>query len=280
MKTLLEYLDRIPKTLISVIGVAMVILLGVIDHQIGYEISFSIFYMLPVFFVSWFGTGNQGTVIAFFSAATWLLADLSSGHTYSHFAIPIWNCIMRLGIFLMGVFFLSTIKTLLEREQSFARTDSLTGVNNGRHFNEIATAEISRLARFGHPFTIAYIDIDNFKQVNDTLGHSHGDKLLQAVAKTIKDSIRSTDMVSRLGGDEFAVLFPETNEKNAQTALSKMQRELLVIVNNSRWSVTFSIGAVTCYKPCGLDELIKEADNLMYSVKKSGKNRIEFKIHG
>jgi diguanylate cyclase (GGDEF)-like protein len=186
---------------------------------------------------------------------------------------------MRLGFFFTAVYSLSEIKQLLEKEQTFARIDFLTGVANSRAFNEIAKIEIDRSVRFGRPFTIAYIDIDNFKQVNDTLGHSQGDNLLQSVAKTIKDNTRSIDIISRLGGDEFAILFPETNEENAKTTINKVQTELLSIVKNSNWPVTFSIGTVTCYKSCNLDELIKEADNLMYSIKESGKNRIEYKIH-
>lgn len=279
MKALFDYLDKIPKTVIPVIGVLLVMLLGAIDYLTGYEISFSIFYLLPVAFISWFGKRSHAVIISILSAATWLWADLTSGHTYSHLAIPVWNSIMRLGFFLMAAFSLSMIKKLLEKEQTFARIDFLTGVANSRAFNEIAKIEIDRSARYGRPFTIAYIDIDNFKQVNDTLGHSQGDNLLQSVAKTIKDNTRSIDIVSRLGGDEFAILFPETNEENAKTAINKVQKELLSIVKNNNWPVTFSIGVVTCYKSFNLDELIREADNLMYAVKGSGKNRIEYKIH-
>lgn len=279
MNALLGYLYKIPNTLIIVIGILLVMLLGVIDHLTGYEISFSIFYLLPVTLVSWFGKKNHAVFIAILSAATWLWADLTAGHIYSHPAIPIWNTIMRLGFFLIAIFLLAAIKKLLDREKIFARIDFLTGVFNSRAFYETASIEISRSVRFSRPFTIAYIDIDNFKQVNDTLGHRHGDNLLQSVAKTIKDSIRSIDIVSRLGGDEFAILFSETNEENAKTVLNKIQKQLLSVVKNNNWPVTFSIGAVTCYKSCNLDELIREADNLMYSAKQSGKNRIEFKIH-
>lgn len=279
MKTLFKYLDKIPKTVIPVIGVSLVILIGTIDYLTGYEISFSIFYLLPVALVSWFDKRSHAVIVSVLSAAIWLWADITSGHTYSHLAIPVWNSVTRLGFFLMAAFSLSAIKKLLEEEQTFARNDFLTGVANSRAFNEIAKIEIDRSVRFSRPFSIAYIDIDNFKQVNDTLGHSEGDNLLQSVAKTIKDNTRSIDIVTRLGGDEFAILFPETDEENAKTAISKVQTELLSIVKNNNWPVTFSIGAVTSYKSCNLDELIKEADNLMYAVKESGKNRIEYKIH-
>jgi diguanylate cyclase (GGDEF)-like protein len=279
MKALFKYLDKIPETVIFMIGLALIMLLGVIDYLTGYELAFSIFYLQPVSFVSWFGKRRHAVIICILSAIIWLLADIYAGNTYSNSFIPAWNTIIRLGFFLITALSLSEIKILLENEQTFARIDFLTGVTNRRAFYELAETEINRAARFNRPFTIAYIDVDNFKKVNDTCGHIQGDNLLQLVARTIKDNTRSIDIISRLGGDEFAVLFPETNENNAKTAISKVQKALLVIVQNNNWPATFSIGAVTCYKSCSLDELIKEADDLMYTVKQSGKNRIEYKIH-
>ncbi len=272
-------MDKIPKTFIPIIGVLMTIFLGCINHLTGYEISFSIFYLLPIIFVSWFGKRNHGVIASVFSAEALMWADLSSDHFYSNFAVPVWNSIMVLGFFLLITFSFAEIKKLLTKEQLLARVDSLTGLANSRAFDERANNEINRSIRFARPFSIAFIDIDNFKQVNDMLGHSQGDNLLQSIAKTIKDNTRSIDIVSRVGGDEFVIFFSETNEKNAKEAINKVRERLFTMVKNNNLPVTFSIGVVTCYKSCNLDELIKEADNLMYSVKKSGKNRIEFKIH-
>lgn len=280
MKRAIKHLEKIPGAFVPLIGVMLVILLGVIDRISGYEISFSIFYLLPITLVAWLGKRHLALIISVFSAATWLYADLSTGHTYSHSLIPLWNSCMRLGFFVMATFAVTEIKYLLEREHAFARTDFLTGIANSREFYELAGVEITRAARFKRPFTLAYIDIDNFKTVNDTLGHSRGDILLQTVAATIRGNIRAIDIAARLGGDEFAVFFPETDEINGRTAVEKIQGELLKVTRDKNWPVTFSIGAVTSYKACNLDELIKEADNLMYSVKDSGKNRIECKIHG
>jgi diguanylate cyclase (GGDEF)-like protein len=280
MKLLFKYLEKIPKTIIFVISVTLVILLGVIDYVTGYKIAFSIFYLQPVSLVSWFGKRSYAVIVCLLSAATWLLADIYAGDIYVNPLIPVWNSVVRLGFFLITSFSLLEIKTLLDKEKKSARIDFLTGISNYRAFNESAQNEIDRAIRFNRPITIVYIDIDNFKQLNDSLGHSRGDNLLQMIAKTLKDNTRSIDMVSRLGGDEFVVLYPETNELNAKKAINKLQKSLLDIVKNNNWPVTFSIGAVTFYKPCySVDELIKEADDLMYTVKESGKNRIEYKIH-
>ncbi len=182
-------------------------------------------------------------------------------------------------IFLIVSFAFLEIKNLLEKERSFARVDFLTGVMNSRAFSEMAKTEIDRTNRFKRPLTIAYVDIDNFKEINDTFGHNIGDKLLQSMARTIKENIRTIDSIARLGGDEFAILFPETNEENAKAAVSKVQKYLLNVAQKNNWAITFSIGAITCYSSCELDELIKEADDLMYSAKASGKNRVAYKIH-
>ncbi len=277
MKTLFEQLYLLPERTILIIGFLMVALLGVIDYFSGYEMSFAIFYLLPVMFIGWFSERRYAIAISILSGVVWYIADILSGHLYSHPILPVWNAIMRLGFFLLIVFSLSEIKRLLVSEQTSARIDFLTGISNSRNFIENAKKEIERSARFSHPFTLAYVDIDNFKKVNDSLGHAEGDELLQVVAQTIKGHIRSVDMVARLGGDEFAILLLETNEKDANSTMVKIQTKLLEVVKQHNWPVSFSMGAVTSHEKCNLDDLIKEADNLMYIIKDRGKNSIAYK---
>jgi diguanylate cyclase (GGDEF)-like protein len=120
---------------------------------------------------------------------------------------------------------------------------------------------------------LAYIDLDNFKTVNDTYGHLIGDSLLRLVADTIRNNIRTTDVLARLGGDEFVVLLPETDFEQSEIVINKVQTQLLDEMKKNNWPVTFSIGAVTFLTPPeSVDEMIKKADNLMYSAKKNGKN--------
>jgi diguanylate cyclase (GGDEF)-like protein len=165
------------------------------------------------------------------------------------------------------------LKNTLELKEQLAKTDFLTGVTNARSFFELADLEINRAKRYQHPFTLAYIDLDNFKTVNDTYGHLIGDSLLRLVADTIRNNIRVTDVYARLGGDEFAVLLPETNPEQSEIAINKVQTQLLDEMKKNNWPVTFSIGAVTFLTPPeSVDEMIKKADNLMYSAKKNGKN--------
>ena len=125
--------------------------------------------------------------------------------------------------------------------------------------------------------TVAYIDLDNFKQINDQFGHAAGDVLLRVVAETLQTNLRRTDIIARMGGDEFVVLLPETNEESARIAIAKVRDSLLGIMAQNKWAVTFSIGAITFFSfAANPDELIRKVDELMYSVKVGGKNNIRF----
>ena len=160
-------------------------------------------------------------------------------------------------------------------EKTLASSDPLTGALNRRAFFDIAEYELNRSQRYEHAITLAYIDLDNFKAINDRLGHTVGDNLLETVTKTIASNIRSTDILSRFGGDEFVILLPETKTDAAEAFLGKIQYQLDQAMAAKSWPVSFSIGAITYPKaPPGVEEVIKKADMLMYEVKRSGKNRL------
>jgi diguanylate cyclase (GGDEF)-like protein len=182
---------------------------------------------------------------------------------------------MRLGAFLFITYFVSALRRSLEQERELARTDALTGVLNRRSYFEAADMEIKRARRHRHPFTVAYLDIDDFKEINDRSGHSAGDAALRAVAETVARNIREVDTVARLGGDEFALLLPETDEDAAEAVVARVSRSLDELTARERWPVSFSIGVVTwTTPPRTVDLMIKQADDTMYRVKNTGKNRI------
>ncbi len=261
------------------ISVFSTLALGITDYLTGYEFSFSIFYLPPVIFSTWFVSRKNGLFISVLSAATWGIADITSGHVYIHPIFILWNTLMRLGFFLVAVFAFNELKKSLQREKTFARMDYITGVPNARYFYEMAHSEIERAERYHHAISVAYLDIDNFKQINDNFGHSVGDKLLEEVASVSKKNIRITDMVARLGGDEFAVYFTETDGVQAKNAIDKIRGLLDKTMEHHIWPVTFSIGVVTCHTPgCSVDNLIRAADTLMYDVKNSGKNMAKYEI--
>jgi len=276
-----NYFHSAAKSLLLLLSLLILLILGFVDYITGEEISFSLFYIIPISLVTWYISMRAGLLTSICAAAIWFIADLKTGHSYSHFLVPIWNSTVRLVFFIIVSSLLSIIKQKLETEERLAGIDYLTGLKNSRAFYELVEIESDRSRRYKRPFTIAYIDLDNFKYLNDTQGHEAGDEALKIISETIKHNVRHLDIISRLGGDEFAIFFPETDFTAAELTIKKIQPMLMAAMKNSNWPITFSIGFITFVKPLAtVREMIKMADDLMYSIKKSGKNNIIHKQSG
>jgi diguanylate cyclase (GGDEF)-like protein len=273
MKFLFDVFEGMPRGLTLSVSVAMTALAGFIDLVIGPEVSSAIFYAVPIGVASWYGNRGMGMMISTLAAILWLVTDNISDREYSHQAIVYWNATVRFVLFSLIAYLLSGFSQRLKLEEEMADIDSLTGALNSRAFYEQAEKEIFRMQRFNHPFSVAYLDLDNFKQVNDQFGHTVGDELLKTVVTTIKDSIRKTDFVARLGGDEFAIFLVETGSEAAEKAFGKIRQNVLQKMSEIGWPVTLSIGMVTYEAaPANVKEIIKLADSVMYSVKREGKD--------
>jgi diguanylate cyclase (GGDEF)-like protein len=277
----LECLSKLPQSFLISVGFAMVLLVGILNRIAGPELSSTVFYLIPIALVTWFTKRLFGLILSILSASTWLIADLTSGATYSCADIPYWNAVARLGSFFILTCILSALNSTLKKEKEFSRIDFLTGVRNRRYFIELVNMEINRIRRYKHPFTMVCIDLDNFKTVNDCFGHTTGDNLLRLVARVIQENIRLTDTLARLGGDEFAILLPETGRDVAEVIMQKVQKINLDIMRRHGWPVTLSIGVVTfTSSPSTVDETLRIADRLMYTAKNNGKNGIQYEIFG
>ncbi len=260
----------------TILGVTFV---GLIDYSWGHELSFEVFYLAPVSIASWYGGRLQGYMAAALSAGTWLAADVTMVTAYSRWWIPLWNALVRGAFFAITVHLLTMIRRQLEHEKLTATVDGLTGIANSRAIRSAIEKEMARATRSGLVLTAAYIDLDNFKQVNDTLGHWAGDELLAKVASTLAHHVRATDIVGRLGGDEFFVLFPDLGLEKASHLAEHLSERLLGEMEKKDWPVTFSTGVVVfeSLPPSG-DELVRLADDAMYRAKKAGKNRMEVEV--
>lgn len=270
-------LQRQPRLLLGVLWLGQLALVAALDYASGTELNFSVFYLLPICFATWFLSSSLGVLTAFLSAAliVWLNAELGAAHLVTMVA----NAITNLLIFVVLVFILGEVRALYDRERDSSRRDYLTSLPNARAFYELLTMEKNRARRFERPLTLAYIDLDNFKLMNDLYGHPEGDVLLATVAKAMQNSIRETDLIARLGGDEFVLLLPESTEEQARVVLEKLQTNLKQVMADNRWPVTFSVGAITFLNaPDSAEEMVQKADHLMYTVKQSGKNRVEQKV--
>ncbi len=271
------------KSIFILLGFITVILVGITDFVTNYRLGFSIFYLVPIMIVTWIYGKKFGILLSITSSLIWLFLELFTKQSSITSIMPYLSASMRFIIF-FSVTYLLSIQSELEKslriEKKLARKDILTGAANRRLFFELAEIEIRRSKRYKHPFTLAYIDLDNFKKVNDTQGHNAGDKVLKVVVETIHKNIREIDLVARLSGDEFVILLPETNLQQAKIVIDRTQKGLLFAMQKHSWPVTFSIGVITFEKvPSTTDEMVKVADNLMYEVKKSGKNMVKYDIY-
>ncbi len=274
-----EFLEKVPKPFLTLLAFLLVVVIGVLDTITSYDISFTFLYLLPIMLVAWFEGGLPAVLISIFSAVTWAVSDLVSGHIYSHFAILFWNALLVLLIYLIVAYSLAAVKKSLIKERQHANIDDLTGVSNIRSFYEQARIEISRSATSKRPLTLVYIDIGHLRRMNETLGHIAGDYLLHEVAQILRSTVRSIDIIARLGGAEFAILMPGTSSEDANSIILTVQRLILDLVKKNNWPVTFSAGVVSCEGTTyTIDWLIKLAEDLMNAAKETGMNMVKYKI--
>ncbi len=248
---------------------AVILILGIVDYATGVDLAFTIFYLIPVGIAAWFLGWEAGVSLSILSALAWYVADAFSQTVPNENPfVPAWNTGVLLMAFLIVTVLLHVLHTTLEREAINARIDPLTGAPNTRAFYEAAEIQISLLKRYQRPFSILYLDIDNFKELNDTRGHSAGDSALKVVTETLKQNLRTGDTVARLGGDEFAILISEADARAAEIVSTRIQSAI-----RSKLTLTCSIGALTCVAPPpSVDELVRKADHLMYEAKRGGKD--------
>ncbi len=273
----MEWLDRFltgrSRVAPFAVALAMIIAIGWIDTSAGLYLSFSLFYMVPIALATWGAGRGPGLILAVLSALTGLTGDLAT--TGGDHAVLFWNCGMRMGMFVLVVLVLDRLHSALEDQHRLARTDALTGVSNARWFTEVARGEMARASRYRRSLSIAYLDLDDFKAVNDTSGHSAGDELLRVFASTLVTSVRPSDLVARIGGDEFVVLMPESDGESAAAAFVRIRAQLLQALQAAGWSTTCSVG-VAQVRPdiLEVDELLALADGMMYAAKRGGKDQI------
>ncbi|MFH1413942.1 MAG: GGDEF domain-containing response regulator [Candidatus Omnitrophota bacterium] len=166
-------------------------------------------------------------------------------------------------------YFMTSSDREKEHYAQLAVKDGLTGLYNRRYFSESIGQEFARLKRFMSNMTVLMIDIDNFKNYNDTQGHPAGDELLRKLAKLLKSSMREMDVICRYGGEEFIVMLPQTDKKNAHVAAERLCKQASIYL-----PTTLSIGIATYPDDAeDVSSLIEKADAALYKAKNSGKNK-------
>jgi|SRR5690348_239038 len=267
-----RYLDQCPKALILAIGLSATALLGVLDYVTGPDLSLIVFYAAPVVFAAWFAGRSPAFFVVAACAVALMVGEVLGIRDPTLPWLPYWNMGVKCGALLLVALLTSDLRRQLQLSQELARTDELTQVDNRRAFFETAARELHRARRYHRPVTVVYLDLDDFKDVNDEHGHAAGDRVLALVAQGLRTTLRATDSIARIGGDEFALLLPETGTDAAATVFSKLLHQLDLSLGREAWHVTASVGMVTFIEaPASTDEALSRADAAMYAAKAVGR---------
>lgn len=278
---LLRALDAVPRwRLLSYCG-GLAFAVGAVQWVAPPELSLHLFYLGPVTMASWHVGRWAGVSISALCAGLWVAARSAQAA-----ALPIGSGLL---LWDLGVLFLSfvivanivsTLRYLLDTERRRAERDPLTGLLNATSFADVVEHERRHLTLTPATATLAYVDLDNFKQVNDSLGHAAGDGLLRQAASVLRHSVRESDVVARLGGDEFGVLLPGASPEAARTVLAKVHAALAAELASTGLPVGVSVGAVTFTEPLhSTPAMVHLTDQVMYEAKRRGKGRLVLRAY-
>ncbi|MGE5339157.1 MAG: GGDEF domain-containing protein [Gemmatimonadota bacterium] len=269
----------LPRSRVVALALLGVGIVGTVGPAINAEISLSFLYLCPVALATWYAGAQAGIVTALLSTIAVVAGEVGHGDYVNQPGIALWNAIVHLGFTLTVAYLLERVQFHLASAQRQAKSDPLTGVLNARAFAERLQQSLDLAARDGRPVTLAYIDLDDFKQINDRHGHGEGDRLLQRIAGMLSRGLRRTDAVARLGGDEFAVLLGGADRAAAEFVIGRFKHALSVALAREQVAVSCSIGSVTLCAPLpNAEQALRIADSVMYEVKKRGKNAVDFRV--
>jgi diguanylate cyclase (GGDEF)-like protein len=269
MLPLIQILGRQSRAALASWGFAVVGAIAALAYVAGPGLAVPVLYVLPAAVVAWFAGRAAGTGVGVTAAVLWTAVDVAHAGTGSD--LTYWNAVLRLFV-LVG---LAQLVAGLNTALRYARTDYLTGIANGPAFHDEAQTELARSRRYGSPFTVVYLDVDDIHAVNQRFGHSVGDAMIRSLAVTLRRSLRSSDLVARLGADDFAILLPETGPEAAQGVLRKLETVLRDAAQKAQWASSLSIGGVTFTKaPESVEGALHRAEDMMSAAKKADRKAL------
>ena len=266
-------LRRAPRWKVAAGSLVFMAVVGWIDVETGPFVEMSIFYLPPIAAIAWYVGRREGLWSGALATALWALAGPAlGGDDVLRPGQLVWNASMKLVFFASAAAVVSVVSNQAVRLRILAREDALTGISNRRAFFGALDRIVEWGRRTGAPWVLAYLDVDDFKKVNDELGHGTGDMVLKAIARVLHDATRRVDVVARLGGDEFALLLPQTTAEQGELVVEKLMTLLEEAMGRNAWPVSFSIGVITfTAAPESGDAAVAVADACMYRVKAAGK---------
>src|SRR4051812_43526997 len=194
-----------------VLGIMLLLLVAALDYATGQRLRLTELYLIPLLVLTWTIGRLFGVLMSIVACTSWAYVQTLDGRYVSEPALAYWEWVPVLLAFIVMVIAVTELRKALDDAHFQSRRDVLTGLVNKGGFYQVVSAEIEVCRRYKRTLSIAYIDCDNFKQVNDRFGHHVGDNLLRTISKTMQRKLRGSDLPGRLGGDEFAVMLPETN---------------------------------------------------------------------
>jgi diguanylate cyclase (GGDEF)-like protein len=273
---LIDRLSRWPRGWLYALFAGLTLAVAVADWLSGERYTVYVLYFPIVALSCWLLGIRAAVVFSFFSSILWIVDDIFSPPEPIPYLAKYWQALTRFVVFVAFADALNRMRRAMSREYQLSHYDQLTGLSNRASLFEGGPRDLARCRRNGQPLTAIFIDLDQFKNVNDRFGHAEGDRVLEAVADCVRSNTRESDLIARFGGDEFVILAAEMNYDSARRFVERMQSKLRQAMSQRRWPVTFSIGAATFDVPPGsIDEVIKTADDLMYTVKRAHKDSIK-----
>ena len=275
------FLSSLPAPAVALVGFVGILAVAYVDYLTGVELRVGPVYYVPLSLVAWQLGRRPVLAAALLCAVSVTAANYLAGQTFANPLVGWFNFTMQCLSFMAVGLLIQALRGALLHERNLARTDTLTGLLNARNFYEEAARVLALSRRRRHPVALAYVDLDNFKSVNDNLGHRAGDDLLRAVGAIIIETTRKSDVTGRLGGDEFALLMPETDPDHARQACERLRSNIERRFSNDAWPVTASVGGVAFLAvPDTVDALVHVADGRMYKAKAAGRNRVDLEVVG
>lgn len=258
--------------------ITCVALIGLADYLTGSDLNVSVFYILPVSVAAWAFGRRAGLLVGILCALVWAaqLMYTDFERVLAHPLTASWNTASRLITYSIIALMLGDIRRHYIHERRQARYDDLTGALQGRAFRDLLDLEIERARRLGRRLTLAYVDLDGFKALNDMHGHAAGDTALRGFAQAVGTVLGPFDHFARIGGDEFLLLLSERDHGNCRIAVETLHQQLADALATLGYPLTCSMGALLVDPDivAAPYELVRRADDLMYQAKRAGKNQL------
>jgi diguanylate cyclase (GGDEF)-like protein len=252
---------------------ALMVVIYLANEHTPPDVKLGLLYLVPVLLVTWYEGIWVGVLFTVVAMALRMVIELEQQPAVS-VGVSLLNQLSFAVVAGVAMLAYRRLRRSQEELARLATQDQLTTVLNARAFADRLTQELERNRRYPRALSLLYLDLDNFKVINDSHGHQTGDAVLRLVADAMRTSVRQADVVGRLGGDEFAVLMPETDALLADAAAKRLAASLRTVFKGTP-SVTASIGVVSCTATdANTDDLLRRADQAMYDAKRLGKDRV------